>query len=108
MQEEINQNQITKQLQRIEDTMLCVQRTALLAAKNVLTIEDVAILTGLSKWHIYKLTSEARIPHYKPNARLLYFNRKEIEEWMQRNRVIAQDEARQHAAAYCISNNLAK
>ena len=29
---------------------------SLLAAKNVLTLEDVSLLTGLSKSHLYKLT----------------------------------------------------
>ena len=106
MKQNTNKDQLSQQLQRIEDTMLCMQRSMLLSAKNVLTIEEVALLTGLSKWHIYKLTSEARIPHYKPNARLLYFNRQEIEEWMQQNRVNTTAEAEQCAAAYTISKNI--
>ena len=44
----MNKN-ILNQLDRIE-------RNTQLAAKNVLTLEDVAVLTGLSKSHLYKLT----------------------------------------------------
>lgn len=51
--------ELREQLDRIE-------RYSLLAAKNVLCLDDVAILTGLSKSHLYKLTCNHQIPHYKP------------------------------------------
>ena len=37
--------------------------------------------------YIYKLTSLKQIPHYKPNGKLVYFNRKELCEWAMRNQV---------------------
>lgn len=78
-----------------------IKRNTLLAAKNVLTLSDVALLTGLSKGHIYMLTSKKLIPHYKPNGRLLYFDRSEVEDWQKRNRVTTIEEADGKAAAYC-------
>lgn len=56
--------EISKQLDRIE-------RYSMLAAKNVLVLDDVVILTGLSKSHLYKLTCTHQIPHYKPNGKLI-------------------------------------
>ncbi len=79
-----------------------IERYSLLSAKNVLTLDDVAILTGLSKSHLYKLTSSKQIPHYKPNTKSMYFDRVEIEEWMKQNRVQTQAEAEQKAVSYVV------
>lgn len=64
-----------------------IRKYSLLAAKNVLDVDDVVALTGLSKGFVYKLTCRKKIPHYKPNSKLLYFDRQEIESWMKQNRV---------------------
>lgn len=55
-------------------------------AKNILTLEEVASYTHLSKSYVYKLTSRGDIPYYKPNGKQLYFNRIEIDEWLLSNR----------------------
>ena len=95
-----------KSLKNMEEVIMnklnAIERYALLGAKQVLTIEDVALLTGLSKSHLYKLTCSRRIPHYKPSGRQMYFDRAEIEAWMKQNRVNTQAEAEQEAFAYVI------
>lgn len=73
---------------------------SLLAAKNVLTLEDVALLTGLSKSYLYKLTCAKQIPYYRPNGKQIYFDRGEVEAWMKQNRVNTRKEAEQQAAMY--------
>lgn len=73
---------------------------SLLAAKNMLTLEDVLLLTGLSKSHLYKLTCGRQIPHYKPNGKQIYFDRAEIEAWMKQGRVNTVDESEHIAALY--------
>lgn len=84
-------------LQKLE----AIERNSMLNAKNVLRLDDVSFLTGLSKSYLYKLTCKKQIPHYK-QAKSLYFDRKEIEAWMKRDRVETQDEAEQKALAYCV------
>ena len=84
---------IMQQLERIKSYTL-------LAAKNVLGIDDMVALTGLSKSYIYKLTCRKEIPHYKPNGKLIYFDRQDIEGWMKQNRVISTVEAEQKASKY--------
>lgn len=79
-----------------------IEQYSLLAAKNVLTIEDAALLTGLSRSHIYKLTSTKQIPYYKPNGKQIYFDRAELEAWMKQNRVGTIAEAQQKAVAYVV------
>lgn len=81
-----------------------IERNSLLAAKNVLTIDDVALLTGLSKSHIYKLTCSKQIPFYRPNGKLVYFDRLELESWLKQNRVNTTAEAEQQAIAYVVKH----
>ena len=81
-----------------------IEQYALLAAKNVLTPDDVVLLTGLSKSHLYKLTCQKEIPYFK-NGKYLYFDRAEIEAWMKRNRVETKEEAQQRAAAYFLTKD---
>lgn len=71
------------ELLKIQDELAILKQLMLLSAKNVLTIEDVSFLTGLSVARLYSLTSQHLIPYYKrEQSRILYFDKKEIEEWM--------------------------
>ncbi len=72
----------------------------LLSQKKVLNLDEVAVLTGLSKSHLYKLTSNGKIPHYKPNGKYMFFERAEIEDWLLRNRIKTVDEIEAEAAKY--------
>ena len=78
---------------------------SLLAAKNVLNLEDAAILTGLSKSHLYRLTCTHQIPYYRPNGKIIYFDRGELESWMKQNRIATKQEAEQAAIAYVVTGN---
>lgn len=79
-----------------------IRNFSLLAAKNVLDIDDVVLLTGLSKGYIYKLTCKKEIPYYKPNGKLIYFDRQEVEGWMKQNRVNSVVETEQQASKYLL------
>lgn len=80
-----------------------IEQYSLLAAKNVLTMKDVAVLTGLSMSHLYKLTCRNQIPYYKGNGgKTNYFDKKEIEAWMKGSKVLTQTEAEQQAASYIV------
>lgn len=83
-----------------------IERNSLLAAKNVLTFDDVALLTGLSKSYLYKLTSAMLIPHYKPNGKYIYFDRKELDDWMKQNRVATVDEVKEAAHTYMATGKI--
>ena len=93
-------------MDNILEKLNVIERNSLLAAKNVLCLEDVSVLTGLSKSTIYKLTADKKIPHYKPNGKLVYFERTEIENWMLQNRVGTTDEAEQNAMSYLIRKGI--
>ena len=71
-----------------------------LGSKDVLQIEDVVILTGLSKSHIYRLTSSKKIPHSKPTGGFIYFKKSDVEEWMLKNRILTVDEIDAKSSTY--------
>ena len=87
------------ELEKIAEQLNRVERNTLLAAKNVLTFEDVALLTGMSKSHLYKLTSTRQIPFYKPNGKNVFFDRSEVEDWLRQNRATTEQEAQSMAVA---------
>lgn len=70
---------IENYIQQIKDRIWTV--------KEVLTVSEASAYLGLSESYIYKLTSLKQIPHYKPNGKLVYFNRKELCEWAMRNQI---------------------
>ena len=88
----------------MEEILKKILNYSLLAAKNVLTVEDAALLTGLSKSYLYRLTCYRQIPYYKPNGKQIYFDRKELESWMKQNRINTEQEIEQQAVAYVIAN----
>ena len=55
-----------------------IERLALLGAKNVLTIDDVALLIGKSAKTVRNIVDE--LPHYR-NGHGIWFRRDEIEAW---------------------------
>lgn len=55
--------------------------------KKMLTLEKAARYLGVSKSNLYQLIHRRAIPHYKPNGKMVYFNRLELDKWLQRNRI---------------------
>ena len=53
---------------------------------------------------MYKHTSLNRIPHYKPEGKLIYFKRQELDEWMLRNRQSTEEEMTAIATSYTVNN----
>lgn len=92
--------------EKILDQLSRIERYSLLAAKNVLCFDDVVLLTGLSKSHLYKLTCSHQIPHYKPNGKQIYFDRTEIEAWMKQNRIATTQETDQKATTYVVTGRM--
>jgi excisionase family DNA binding protein len=91
-----------EQEKRIMDAIEEIKKYSLIAAKEVLLVDDVSVLTGISKSTIYKMTCNRSIPHYKPSGKCLYFDKREIENWMRQNRVNTNEESEQKALAYIL------
>lgn len=62
-----------------------IANNTIFCTKEVLTCEEAAQYLGISKSYLYKLTMRGDIPHSKPNGKMCYFKRTELEQWMMRN-----------------------
>ncbi|MBR1593201.1 MAG: helix-turn-helix domain-containing protein [Alloprevotella sp.] len=79
-----------------------ITANTIFCTKEVLTSDEAARYLGISKSYLYKLTMKQQIPHYKPMGKMCYFNRVELESWLQSNRVATADEISQQAQTYCM------
>lgn len=69
--------------------------------KEVLTVEEASKYMGIKKSYLYKLTMNKQIPHYKPMGKMCYFNRLELERWLQKNNIKTDEEIEQEAQKNC-------
>jgi excisionase family DNA binding protein len=89
--------EIKKELQEIK-------QLTLLGAKNVLTMSDCALLTGLSKSSLYKMVCAKQIPYYKSQGgKLTYFDKSEVEAWQLQHRVKTSAEIDREATSYVVT-----
>lgn len=94
-----------KIIARIEQRLKNIE-SLLLAQKKVITFDEAATLTGLSKSYLYKLTHSGGVPCYKPNGKQIYFDRYELEEWLLRNRKSTTEELESKAATYLATKKI--
>lgn len=66
-----------------------------LLQKTVLNFNEACSYLDVSQSHLYKLTSTRQIPHFCPQGKKLYFNRTELDVWLQRNRQSTNEEIEQ-------------
>lgn len=86
-----------------------LKKLTLLGAKNVLTMTDAALLTGLSKSHLYKLVCAKEVPYYKSQGgKLTYFDKSELESWLLSHRVPTNAEIEQQATNYVVTGRMQK
>lgn len=70
--------------------------------KAVLTVDEAARYMGVSKSSLYKLMMRKLIPYSRPNGKVCYFDRKELETWLMSNRISTENELNDRAEAYCM------
>ena len=73
-------------------------------SKNVLSFEEASRFLNLSKSYLYKLTSAGVIPHYKPQGKMIYFEKTALEEWLRQNPVKTQAQIAQEAQLYLLKH----
>lgn len=70
--------------------------------RNLLTTTEAAKYLGLRPSYLYKLMMRRAIPYYKPNGKLCFFAREDLDAWLRRVRVKSQDEIDSGAARYLV------
>lgn len=92
------ENQFEKRITAIEEQLFL--------SKNVLSFDEASKFLNLSKSYLYKLTSGGLISHYKPQGKMLYFEKSELEAWLRQNPVKTKEQINQEAQRYIQSNKL--
>mgnify|MGYP006275335853 CR=1 FL=1 len=87
--------EIIKYLEKQNERLQKIE-SLLTASKEVMNLDEVSEFTGLSKSHIYKLTSAGKIPHFK-QSKHLFFDRKEIIKFLKQNRIKTEEELQDEA-----------
>ena len=54
--------------------------------KELLTIKQASDYLKLTTENLYRMTSEKRIPHFKPSKNLV-FDRYQLDEWLEENAI---------------------
>lgn len=88
--------------EEISQIALAISKNLMVCQKDILTLEEAAQYTGLTKSALYKLTSTRQIPFSKPKGKMCFFKREDIEQWMMSNPVATNAELNGYAQAYCI------
>ena len=66
--------------------------------------DEASSFLNLSKSYLYKLTAGNLIPHYKPQGKMLYFEKSELEAWLRQNPVKTKAQIEQEAQRYIMNH----
>ena len=89
---------MTENWQKVADL---ITANIISTTKAVLTVDEAARYMGIAKSTLYKMMMRREIPYSKPNGKVCFFDRQELEAWLMSNRVATSDEIRDKAQAYC-------
>ena len=67
------------------------------AGKEALTVEEAAKFMGMARSSLYKMTSDQTIPFYRPNGKMIFFEKSDILSWIRKNRVSSREEIEEEA-----------
>ena len=85
-------------LTAIETLLLATQQS------RPLNLKEAAEFLDFSRSYLYRLTSQGRVPCYKPEGKRVYFDRAELVNWLKRNRIRPQEELEATAANYVVNH----
>lgn len=72
--------------------------------KELLTTAEAAEYLGLKKSYLHKLMMRKEIAYYKPNGKLCFFAKDELDKWLRRIRIASQEEIDERAVTYLIKS----
>ncbi|MDT8401639.1 MAG: helix-turn-helix domain-containing protein [Bacteroidales bacterium] len=75
-----------------------------LQKKEILTLNEAASYLGVSKSHLYKMTSARTIPHYCPTGKIIRFKRSDLDHFLQLNKRDSREQIENEAIKHSIKN----
>ena len=74
---------INERLKSIEETLY--------TTKNILNMKEVCQYLDISQSLLYKLTCSGEIPHFKPRGKMIFFEKKELIEWIKKSNLLSSE-----------------
>ena len=81
-------SRLQRQIEELQKRMDAVE-DILDNAKEVLTVEEASRFMDIARSSLYKMTSDRSIPFYRPNGKMIYFEKADILAWIRQNRIMA-------------------
>ena len=86
------------------DKLTAIESLLVATQPKPLTLKEAAEFLDFSRSYLYRLTSQGRVPCYKPEGKRVYFDRAELVDWLKRNRIRPQEETEEKAASYIVNH----
>ena len=86
------------------DKLTAIESLLVATQPKPLTLKEAAEFLDFSRSYLYRLTSQGRVPCYKPEGKRVYFDRAELVDWLKRNRNRTQEETEEKAASYNVNH----
>lgn len=61
-------------------------------SKEYLRLNEACKLLEVSASYMYKLTMHKAIPYYKPNGKLIYFKKTDLDKWILKSKIKSDEE----------------
>lgn len=74
---------INERLKSIEETLY--------STKGILNMKEVCQYLDISQSLLYKLTCSGEIPHFKPRGKMIFFEKKELIEWIKKSNLLSSE-----------------
>ena len=74
---------INERLKSIEETLY--------TTKDILNRKEVCQYLDISQSLLYKLTCSGEIPHFKPRGKMIFFEKKELIEWIKKGNLLSSE-----------------
>ena len=74
---------INERLKSIEETLY--------TTKDILNMKEVCQYLDISQSLMYKLTCSGEIPHFKPRGKMIFFEKKELIEWIKKGNLLSSE-----------------
>ena len=74
--------------------------------RTLLTTEEAASYMGIKKSYLHKLMMKKEIPFFKPNGKLCYFDRQDLDKWMRRIRIASNQEIDSQVQGYILKKDM--
>lgn len=74
----------------INDRLKSIEET-LYTTKDILNMKEVCQYLDISQSLLYKLTCNGEIPHFKPRGKMIFFEKKELIEWIKKSNLVSSE-----------------